>query len=171
MSTVVSLGAGSIQFAKGFGDGVLLLLHERPSDCLHLVRKRLWFRQCASLTLCCCDLNTSDNCHKGGVLCFSHTFPQDFSPHGGRVCGAKLFNSRHQASNTEEQEDARGKFTTPKAIVIHWLQLCLTSSVCHLPMAPSCHESIKSLIHSFLVRKLHDLIMYGALSPSPRPFS
>lgn len=73
VSTVVSLGAGSIQFAKGFGDGVLLFLYERASDCLPLVRRRLWFRQCASLTLCCCDLNTSDNHCKGGGLCFSHT--------------------------------------------------------------------------------------------------
>lgn len=50
LGTAVSLGSGSMWLAKGFGDGVLLVLDERASDCLGLVRKRLWFRQYASLT-------------------------------------------------------------------------------------------------------------------------
>lgn len=77
----------------------------------------------------------------------------------------------NQANNAEEQEGARGMFTTPKATLVHFFSSASPPAVCHLPMAPSNQESIKSSIHSFFVRTLCDLISYGALSPSPRPFS
>lgn len=51
VSTVVSLGSGSIRFSKGFGEGVSVVLDERASDCLGWSGKGCGFD---SVPVCVC---------------------------------------------------------------------------------------------------------------------